>query len=176
MEFLLPAFASLVQCCESYNPDPETGKSSLHALADLGGENVCDFFAPLECENRMLVVEHTQLVLQMQKREGEDMEEFFANECGNKMRGSAKILGALYAKFVAAEGGEEKPRQADCEFWVVATDIDNHNDEGDVRAYEELQEFTLDFLRAQLCRPYDRVEITGVNGFGGQLESRISGN
>ena len=169
MEFLLPAFADLVGLCESYNPDPETGKPSLHALAGMGGEHVCDFFAPLKSENRMLVIEHTRLVLQMRTREGEDMDKFFVAECRDKMCGSARVLGALFV----AEGGEENPRQADCEFWVVVTDIDSHNDEGDVRAYDALREFVLDFLRGELFRPYDRVEITGVNGFGAELENRI---
>ena len=171
MEFLPDALADQV---ESYAADfsPEPGAKHIPALTglDLRGLKICDFFAPLETENRMLVVEETQLVLQM-KEQG-DIDEKFAAECRDKMSGSAKILGALYAEFVVAKGGEENPRQADCEFWVVVADIDNHNDEGDVRAYDALREFVLDFLRGELFRPYDRVEITGVNGFGAELENR----
>ena len=173
MEFLPRDLARRV---ESYAADsPKPGVKSIPALTglDLHGLKICDFFAPLEI--RMLVVEETQLVwwVSARLREMGALETVaadFADECLRKMSGSAEVLGALYAKF-AARDGEENPPQADCEFWVVVTDIDSHK--RDARVYDALTERVRRVLRGELSRPYVLAEIIGKDGFGEQLESRI---
>ena len=170
MWFVSPALAGP---CESYHADsPGKGLPSIAALAGLGETSVCDFFAPLKI--RMLVVEDTNLVSWMSDRLPEmgvlEMAADFADECLRKMSGSAEVLGALYARFIARDG-EENPPQADCEFWVVVTDIDSHK--RDARVYDALTERVRRVLRGELSRPYVLAEIIGGDGFGEELEGRI---
>ena len=171
MDNLLPV--ALAVRCESYHADsPDAGKPSLAALAGLGGEKVCDYFAPLA--DRMLTIEDTRLVLQMKEWDPArgELTEFVADECRGKMDGSAKILGALYDKF-AAKDGDRNPPQADCEFWLVVTDIDSHNDEGDVLAYEELEESVREVLGEKPPPPYVLFDIVGKQDFADNLAGRV---
>ena len=168
--------AALAERCESYHANsPGKGQPSMAALAGLGESSVCDYFAPLGV--RMLVIEDTKLVLWMLDRlEGKSIAEMsaeFAAECFRKMSGSAEILSALYAKFVAS-GQEKNPCQADCEFWVVVLDIDAHKI--NARAYNTLVGRARQVMRNAMSRPYILAEIVGKGKFRKELESRISGN
>ena len=168
--------AALAERCESYHANsPGKGQLSMAALAGLGELSVCDYFAPLGAQ--MLVIEDTQLVWWMLDRlEGKSIVEMsteFAAECLRKMSGSAEILSALYAKFTASDQ-KEKPRQAECEFWVVVLDIDSHKI--NARAYNTLVGRARQVMRNAMSRPYVLAEIVGKEKFGKELESRISGN
>ena len=174
MDFLPADLRGLV---ESYWLDsPGKGKPSLAVLAGLGQESKCDYFAPLN--NRMLVIEDTKLVAWMKWRDKQlgwglkKMADEFVAECRGKMDGSVRILGALYAKFIAKDDGENSA-QAECEFWVVATDIDAHRKNGDVRAYDALTTRSRRILRDGLRFPYVFVDIVGAEGFADNLRERI---
>ena len=177
MDFLPPAPA---EQAESYMADsPGEGAPSLSALAGLGGSSICDFFAPLDI--RMLVVEKTRLVCWMEDRIGDksagELAVEFAAECVRKMRGSAEVLEALYANFIAGRGGVENPPQAECEFWVVVTDSDSLV--RNIRAYNILTVRARGILRAEIDRDgrqYVLSTITDKGKFEKALTRRLPGN
>ena len=173
----------LARRCGSYHLDsPGAGKPSVAALVGLGGESVCDFFAPIARE--MLVIEDTGLACWTSDRRGaglgaDEMVGEFANECRRKAAGSAKILGALYAKFIVAKGGEKNSAQAECEFLVVITDADlaAQWETSDARAFDELVDRATESLQVGnpdgLSPPYVLFDIVSAKRFAINLAGRV---
>ena len=166
----------IARLCESYHADsPGRGVKSMAALAGVGDSPVCDFYAPLG--GVMLVIEEKNLVTWVKGRMGRNSEEAivreFAGQCKRKAKGSADILKRLYAKFIAAKGGRKNPRQADCEFWVVVTDLDSQNEEGDIIAYNAVIDAVPEMMRgvsnAELSRPFVFFDIAVAGKFGRRL-------
>ena len=168
--------AALAERLESYRADwsPGRGVAHLSALSGLGdGVGICDYFLPLGED--MLAVDKTELMSWMLDRMAADdineMAEELSRKHLRKMSGSAEVLDALYAKFVAAKGGRKNPPQAPCEFWVAATDIESQK--GDPVAYDALVDRTLHILRGELSAPYVLVSIVDRDIFAEDLESRL---
>ena len=179
MDFLPSALAARV---ESYQADqsPGPGKKRLADLSglDMHGVMVCDYFAPLGV--RMLAVEDTRLVRWVAGRlkdlGDEERADELAEESRGKAEGSANILGALYEKFAAEHGWEKNPPQAECEFWVVITDIDDLEQMEETLAFENVVEDVRDMWESaegRLSPPYVFAEIARTETFAAHLESRL---
>ena len=171
--------SALAERAESYRADksPGAGKARLADLSglDMRGVKLCDYFAPLEFQ--MLVVEDTQLLwdISNQLREGvkspPQISSGLAGEFLQKMSGGAKVLDALYAKFVAGRGGEENPPQTQCEFWIVVTDTESQR--VNALTYGMITRRAGKILEKKLSAPYVLVRIVDKDAFAASLESRL---
>ena len=158
---------------------PGKKAKAMHALAGLGAFRVCDYYLPLGA--RMLVIEDTELKASVRDQSAKSaaaLVESHADELRLKAYGSMLVLYRLHVKrFPGNAEWAAALDQMPCQFWVVATDLDSQDSEGDDIALDALVEHVVmelaKKLPGRLKPPFERVEIAGVWRFNKEVKAMI---